>query len=388
MEELSLDNILNGDDIQSLFESGSSEEPEETKEDSQEENQENKDDKSINTSEVNFEELFGANPESVGSEEGKEDKKDTHSSEGNSTSPKNKNFFSSIATAFAEEGILPNLDEEKANNIKSADDLKAAINEYIQSELDDNYKRVNDALANGVEPSTIRKYESAINYLNNITDEVLEEESDETENLRKQLIYQDYINRGFSQERATKAVNKSVEGGTDIDDAKDALAALKELYIGQYSKEIEKAKSDAKAYKDAIEERQKKVAKQLSDDKTLFFGAIKLDKPTQKRVIENISKQSYKDSATGQQFTELQKYARENPDDFTMNVGILYTLTDGFKSIDKLVNSRVKQEMKKGFKSLEERLNNSARDSDGNLNFFSGVNDSNSYIGKDIEFAV
>lgn len=388
MEELSLDNILNGDDIQSLFESSSSEEPEETKEDPQEEGQENKDDKSINTSEVNFEELFGANPESVGSEEGKEDKKDTHSSEGNSTSPKNKNFFSSIATAFAEEGILPNLDEEKANNIKSADDLKAAINEYIQSELDDNYKRVNDALANGVEPSTIRKYESAINYLNNITDEVLEEESDETENLRKQLIYQDYINRGFSQERATKAVNKSVEGGTDIDDAKDALAALKELYIGQYNKEIEKAKSDAKAYKDAIEERQKKVAKQLSDDKTLFFGAIKLDKPTQKRVIENISKQSYRDSATGQQFTELQRYARENPDDFTMNVGILYTLTDGFKSIDKLVNSRVKQEMKKGFKSLEEKLNNSARDSDGNLNFFSGVNDSNSYIGKDIEFAV
>jgi hypothetical protein len=43
------------------------------------------------------------------------------------------------------------------------------------------------------------------------------------ENFRKSLIFQDLINRGYSQQKAEKEVQKSINAGTDIDDAIDAL---------------------------------------------------------------------------------------------------------------------------------------------------------------------
>ena len=55
------------------------------------------------------------------------------------------------------------------------------------------------------------------------------------------------------------------------------------------------------------------------------------------------------------------------------NVGLLFTLTDGFKNIDKLVKGRVRNEVKKGLRELETTLNNTARTSEGNLRYVSGV---------------
>ena len=55
-------------------------------------------------------------------------------------------------------------------------------------------------------------------------------ENNEGENLRKQLIYQDFINRGYSKERATREVQKSFNSGSDIDDAKEALLSNKQYF--------------------------------------------------------------------------------------------------------------------------------------------------------------
>lgn len=48
-------------------------------------------------------------------------------------------------------------------------------------------------------------------------------------------------------------------------------------------------------------------------------------------------------------------------------MGLLFTLTDGFKSLDKLVGSKVKKGIKKGLRDLEDKINNTSRDSYGNL---------------------
>ena len=48
-----------------------------------------------------------------------------------------------------------------------------------------------------------------------------------------------------------------------------------------------------------------------------------------------------------------------------------------------LAKNKVKKELNKGLRELEHTLNNTARTSDGNLKFVSGVtDDSESYIGK------
>ena len=73
----------------------------------------------------------------------------------------------------------------------------------------------------------------------------------------------------------------------------------------------------------------------------------------------------------------------ENKTDFIKNLGLIFTLTDGFKNLDGLVKGKVKKEVKKGIRELENVLNNTARTSDGNLKFVgNGDDDPESFIGQ------
>ena len=380
--ELNFDNILDENQIANLFEEG--EETQETPPEQQENketnnkenNQENIQEPHINneeTTEVDAENLFDE-PEGVGSED--KEKEDTNS-EKVSTSPNSKNFFSSIAKAFAEEGIFPDLNEEEVANIKTAESFRELIDKQIQSQLDEKQKRIDEALNVGIEPDDIRKYENTLSYLDEVSEDKLTEETTEGEELRKRLIYQDYINRGFSQERATKEVKRSIDSGNDIEDAKEALNSNKEYFKTQYDKLLNDAKEEQKKYEQERKNQAEQLKKSIIEEKKVF-GDIEVDKSTRQKIFDNLSKPVYKDEETGTYMTALQKYQHDNPNEFIKNVSTIFTLTDGFKNLNKLVKSKVTKEVKKGFRDLENALNNTARTSDGNINFASGVDDENS----------
>lgn len=379
-EELSMDNILSADEIEGLFEDQEIQDtqPEENEENT-DENQENNNKETEETTEVTTENT-SEKPEGVGSEDNIEEQEDTTSNKGGS-SPKN-NFYSSIAKAFAEEGIFPDLDDESASKIKTPEEFRDLIEDRIKSELDERQKRVDEALNAGVEPSDIRKYENTISYLDSIKDETITSENEEGEKLRKQLIYQDFVNRGYSQERATREVKKSFDAGTDIEDAKEALKSNLEFFQGQYDNLIEEAKAEEEKEIKQRKEQAEKLKKSILEDKEVF-GELSIDKKTRQKIFDNISKPVYKDPNTGQIFTALQKYEMENRTDFLKNVSLVFTLTDGFKNLDGLVKGKVKKEVKKGIRELENVLNNTARTSDGNLRFVSNVEDDpESFIGQ------
>ena len=380
--ELNFDNILNEDQIANLFEGdeNTQETPPEQQENKEtnnkENNQENIQEPHINneeTTEVDAENLFDE-PEGVGSEE--KEKEDTNS-EKVSTSPNNKNFFSSIAKAFAEEGIFPDLDEDEVANINTAESFRELIDKQIQSQLDEKQKRVDEALNAGIELDDIRKYENTLSYLNEVSEDKLKEETTEGEELRKRLIYQDYINRGFSQERATREVKRSIDSGNDIEDAKEALNSNKEYFKSQYDKLLNDAKEEQKKYEQERKSQAEQLKKSIIEEKKVF-GDIEVDKPTRQKIFDNLSKPIYKDEETGTYMTALQKYQHDNPNEFIKNVSTIFTLTDGFKNLNKLVKGKVNKEIKKGFRDLENALNNTARTTDGNINFASGVDDDNS----------
>ena len=380
--ELNFDNILNEDQIANLFEGDENtqetppEQQENKENNNQENNQKNNQESHINdeeTTEVDAENLFDE-PEGVGSEE--KEKEDTNS-EKVSTSPNNKNFFSSIAKAFAEEGIFPDLDEDEVANINTAESFRELIDKQIQSQLDEKQKRVDEALNAGIEPDDIRKYENTLSYLNEVSEDKLKEETTEGEELRKRLIYQDYINRGFSQERATREVKRSIDSGNDIEDAKEALNSNKEYFKSQYDKLLNDAKEEQKKYEQERKSQAEQLKKSIIEEKKVF-GDIEVDKPTRQKIFDNLSKPIYKDEETGTYMTALQKYQHDNPNEFIKNVSTIFTLTDGFKNLNKLVKGKVNKEIKKGFRDLENALNNTARTTDGNINFASGVDDDNS----------
>ena len=379
-EELSLDNILGAEEIENLFvEDGETQDTPPANGEPPKEEEPNKD-KEETTEVVDVDNLFTDTPESVGSgKENTEEKEDT-TPKGDGTSP--KNFYSSIAKALKEEGIFPDLDDDGLSKVKEPEDFRDLIDQQIKAGLDERQRRIDEALNAGVEPTEIRKYENTINFLDSIKEENISDEGDKGEKLRKDLIYQDFINRGYSKERAAREVQKSFNAGTDIDDAREALKSNIDYFRDKYDELVNDAKSEAEQEEKERKEQAEKLKSSILNDKDVF-GDLSVDKSTRQKIYDNIAKPVYKDPETGEYFTAIQKYEMENRTDFLKNIGLLFTLTDGFKNLDGLVKGKVKKEVKKGLRELEHTLNNTARTSDGNLKFVSGVDeDPESFIGK------
>lgn len=381
-EELSLDNILGAEEIDNLFveDDNTQETPPPSKNGGGDGSKEEPDNKDKNeTTEVDVDTLF-TEPESVGSgKDDKEEKEDT-SPKGEGTSP--KNFYSSIAKALKEEGIFPDLDDESYSKIKEPEDFRDLIEQQIKAGFDERQKRIDEALSAGVEPTEIKRYENTIYFLDSIKEDSISDESDKGEKLRKDLIYQDFINRGYSKERATREVQKSLNAGTDIEDAKEALKSNMDFFKDKYDELVNEARTEAEQEEKERKEQAEKLKTSILNDKEVF-GDLSVDKSTRQRIYDNISKPVYKDPETGEYYTAIQKYEMENRVDFLKNIGLIFTLTNGFKNLDGLVKGKVKKEVKKGLRELENTLNNTARTSDGSLRYASGVDeDPESFIGK------
>ena len=376
-DELSVDNILSEQEVENLFteydDTTEGAGPDDNKPDETEQN----------TTEVNVdtETLFTDEPESVSSDEDSEDEEGTKSDKDKSDSPK-KNFYSSIAKALKEDGVFPDLDDESLKSIVNPEDFAAIVEKQIQQKLDDKQKRIDEALTVGVEPTEIKKYENSISYLKSITEDAIRNEAAEGEQLRKQLIFQDFINRGYSKERATREVQKSLNTGTDIEDAKEALQSNLDYFTEEYEDLINDAKEAQKAA-DAARAAQMENLKTtiLSADKT--FTDIQINQATRQKIFDNIAKPVYTDEKTGEKLTAIQKYERENRIDFLKNISMVFTMTDGFKNFDGLIKNKVRKELNKGIKELEHTINNTSRTTNGSLNFVSGASEDNeSFIGK------
>ena len=376
-DELSVDNILSEEEVENLFteydDTNEGTGPDDNKPDETEQN----------TTEVNVdtETLFTDEPESVSSDEDSEDKEGTKSDKDKSDSPK-KNFYSSIAKALKEDGVFPDLDDESLKSVVNPEDFAAIVEKQIQQKLDDKQKRIDEALTVGVEPTEIKKYENSISYLKSITEDAIINEAAEGEQLRKQLIFQDFINRGYSKERATREVQKSLNTGTDIEDAKEALQSNLDYFTEEYEDLINDAK-EAQKVADTAKAAQMENLKTtiLSADKT--FTDIQINQATRQKIFDNIAKPVYTDEKTGEKLTAIQKYERENRVDFLKNISMVFTLTDGFKNFDGLIKNKVRKELNKGIKELEHTINNTSRTTNGSLNFVSGASEDNeSFIGK------
>lgn len=375
MEGLDFGTMLDDEQMNSLF--GEQEEDTQPEEEETGGGEDKNKDKN-NTAEVDPENMFGDKPESVGSEEHKDNEEDTTSTE-DGTSP---DFFSSIANAFAEEGIFPDLDEETIKGIKTAQDLRDVIDEQIKAGLDEQQRRVAEALNNDVEPDKIRQYVGLIAYLDTIDDKVISAEGEQGETLRKKILFQDYINRGFSRERAEKAVNRAIENGTDVEDAKEALESNKTFFKEEYQQMLDDAKKAKDEEKEKDKEKAERIKKLILEGDLKFFEDVGVDKKVRQEAYDAISKPIYRDPKTGETYTAVQKLELDNSEEFLAKLGLIYALTDGLKSPDGLVKKKVKKEVKRGFSELEQKINNTRRDSRGNLRFASGVDDTESILGK------
>lgn len=380
--ELSEDLIMTGDeiDVENLFSDDGGEEETQVTPPAPKEKEDKENEKTTEEEEINPDDLFD-NPESVGSgKDNQEEEEDTQSEKDKGTSPKT-NFYSSIASALKEEGIFPDLDDDTLNGIKTPEDFAEAVEKTVQARLDERQKRIDAALQADVEPDEVRRYEQTLANLDAIKEEYITDETEKGERLRKNLIYQDFRNRGYSEARAKREVEKSFNAGTDIEDAKEALESNREYFSTQYQDLIKEAQEEAKEEQRKIKEEAAQLKKSMLEDKEVFTG-ITLDKTTRQKAFENITKPVFK-TEDGEYLTAIQKYEMDNPVEFRKYLSVLFTMTDGFKNIDGLVKGKVKKEVKQSLRELEHKLSSTARNSTGNPRYVGGVEeDTESYIGK------
>lgn len=379
MEGLNIDFIQTPEEIDNLFTGDNAEingEPPATN-GGEEKHEEHKTEEPVDVNSL----FSGDDPESVGSVVKNGQEETGHGAE---TSPNNEtNFYSSTLDALVKDGVLSGLNNDDLAKVKTAEDFAEAINKVVESRFDESQKRINDALNAGVEPTEIKKNESIIKYLDSITEENITANDEEADKLRSNIIAQDMLNRGYSEDKIKRELKKSFDAGTDIEDAREALAANKEYYKNIYKDLVEKEQKARKEQDDNNRKSFEELKKSIMEDKDIF-GTLPVDRQVRQKIYDNISKASYRDDKTGQMLTAVQKYQRENPKEFIKNLGIIYTLTDGFSNVGKLIQSGVKRQMKSSLRELEHTLSNTSRNSDGSLNLLSGVTDDNSpeYLGK------
>lgn len=364
--ELNETNILSDEEVLDLFSDVPSEEGDEEEKEFQEKSEE-EDIEELD--EETVEDLFNTSPESVDSWKNK-----GAPSSKEERSP--KNLFTSIAKALYEEGVLQNLDEESAIKIKDADSLKEAIEDLITTKMSARNARIEQALNAGMEPGKIQKIENTISALNNFSDSYLQGESAEIDKNRKNLIYQDLIARGYSKEKAEKEVRKSVNAGTDIEDAIEARNSLYNLYITKYKEAIASLQEEEKQSWEKKQNWKTNFKKSVLEDNDMYAD-FDVPRSLREKIYEATTSATY--THEGKNVTAIEKAQLENPDKYLRGVGLAYVLTDGFTKMGNLLERGVKKGVQKGLRGIAQTINNTSRTSSGELRFGNDFSDKESF---------
>lgn len=265
--------------------------------------------------------------------------------------------FASIAKQFSDEGIFQELSSDDLSKIKDVDSFKKLISEAINNGIDDTTRRVNEALELGLDRNDVVEFENTIKFLHSIKKEDILGETAESDNLRHKLILQSFINDGMEQDEAVEKVKEIFKKGDDITEAEKALASNKEYFQKAYRDAVEEKRKEAEVWQSDVDAQTRNIKTAIMDSEK-YLGDIELDEKTRKLAFKNISEPMYKDRNTGELLTAIQQYQRNNKTEFLKNLGILFTLTDGFKNLNKLVNSTVRKRVNKEISDIESVLRN------------------------------
>jgi hypothetical protein len=268
------------------------------------------------------------------------DKPDEESSlKGDASSQK---LYSSLASALADEGIISSL--EDPTKIKTVDDLFGVIKEEIKkneySDLTEDQKQYLEAIRTGIPVEEFKQVKSFEQQLEQITDEALKE----SEDLRKAIIIQDYMNQGIDQVKATKLAQRSIDLNEDLADSLEALASVKTFTKKAFDQRIQDQKQ---AQLNAVKKEQdelKKIKTTVDDLKEIIPG-IKINEKVKNDIFNQMTK-TVGQSKDGKPLNALTKARMEDPINFTIKMHYLFNLTNGFKNFDKVVKTSKSQAVK------------------------------------------
>lgn len=291
-------------------------------------------------------------PSLKGADDDSDDDDDSDKDIKPNSSTQKPEFFSSLVQALKEGGVLEDVEDE---DIKSQEDFFKVIDDSIKQrefeDLTDTQKEYLEALRDGVPHEEVVSHQQAQNNFSSITEEALEDDSEQGEALRRNVIMYNYMGKGFTEAKAKKLTDKIVESGEDITESKDSLEELKLADKKAFEAKREATKQAQKKQQE-IEESNRQEFKRLVKETKEVVPGLNIPPSIKNKVVKGLTE------PVG--FTEdkrpldiISKYLHDNPIDGRFKLAYLLTLTDNLNKMDKLESKQTKKNV---MKQLEESM--------------------------------
>ncbi len=281
-------------------------------------------------------------------------------------------LYSDLAKALAEDGILG--DAEAAGRVTDADGLRGAIDAELASRLDAKHRRVLAALDAGAPQDDVRQLEAMIEDLKQYDEAKLTDESDAGVAARKEIIFRAALFNGLDENRARKEVEKSIKAGTDIDDARDGLAMMRQSIGEAYDGMVAEGRRRQEEARRGYEERCKTLEGEIMGGDGVTG---KLSEGVRRRIVNNVMVRS-ETLPDGRRVTPLQKFCMTDPSASRV-LGELFTITDGFRNFGKLSEANVRKGVSRGLAAMERKLQGRQAADPGTMRYFDGDSDPSRY---------
>jgi len=265
------------------------------------------------------------------------------------SSSSNPELFKSLATLLQEKGLVSLEDSEVSDEDSFVELFKKQIKSNEYGDLSDTQKQYLESIREGIPHEKAVKDLTQLDQLNSVTNEALEQDAE----LRKRVIYQDFKNRGYSDERAAKLVQRSLELDVDLEDAQEAMNSIKEFSKVRIEQENQKIKDQKLAVEKAREDNVKKITKEIESLKEVIPG-YEVSNNVKDKIKKNMFNVVGENPNNGAPENSLMKFQRENPIDFDKKLYYLFTVTNGFtdfNSIKQETQSKALQDLEKAFNS-------------------------------------
>lgn len=319
--------LTTSEDLEYLFAEENQEGEDSLENQEQEEENENNNDNNDTDENENSEDVVGTNKDNV--EEETSDEQDDAE-----TSSSNPNLFSSLAALLSDKGLLSSTESTIENEDDFIEMFKKEIKSSEYSDLNTNQKEYLDKIREGIPQQKVEQDQYNTSRLDNITEDSIKEDSD----LRQRIIYQDFVNRGFTDAKARKLLQRSIELDADLEDANDALESIKEFSKTKIDKENEQIKLDnaKRETKEANRIESVKTKIQKTDE---VISGFKITSAVKEKIEQNMFDVVGENPDTKQNENALLKYRRENPEDFDHKLYYLFTITNGFQNFESLLKN-------------------------------------------------
>lgn len=271
----------------------------------------------------------GEDQETVGTQE--EENAEVIDSEVDTEPPANSDdeVFKTLGDYLKEQGVLSSL-EKKVNTLE---DISAAIAEEVTSReyanLNEEQKFYLEELSKGIPNELVQTHLKSQDIYSNITDKMVNDRED----IRKELIVQDLLGQGWTQERAERQYQRLYDLGESVEEATIAKNNLQSKEKLAYEDEVKRIADDKVQQEKNVTKRLEELQKNVFDQEDVFDG-YKVNEPLKTRVHESMTKiVGYTEK--GVPLNSLMKAREDNPVLFETNLYYLWELTGGFKNLSK-----------------------------------------------------